>query len=77
MAVPVPRDDFRTFPVDAPLTRDEKILADARAAIEKYGTNAGRDAEVICSPLLLNSRSTTAQGVTQQVICSPLLPTTS
>ena len=45
MAVPVPRDDFRTFPVDAPLTRDEKILADARAAIEKYGTNAGRDAE--------------------------------
>lgn len=44
MAVPVPRDDFRTFPVDAPLTRDEKILADARAAIEKYSTNAGRDA---------------------------------
>ena len=45
MAVPVPRDDFRTFPVDVPPTRDEKILADARAAIEKYSTNAGRDAE--------------------------------
>jgi hypothetical protein len=43
MAVPVPRDDFRTFPVDAPLTRDEKILADAQAAIKKYSTNAGRD----------------------------------
>jgi hypothetical protein len=44
MAVPVPRDDFRTFPVDVPQTRNEKILADARAAIEKYSTNAGRDA---------------------------------
>ena len=45
MAVPVPRDDFRTFPVDMPLTRDEQILADAQAAIKKYDTNAGRDAE--------------------------------
>ena len=43
MAVPVPRDDFRTFPVDAPLTRDEQILADAQAAIKRYSTGAGRD----------------------------------
>jgi hypothetical protein len=44
MAVPVPRDDFRTFPVDVPLTRNEQILADAQAAIKRYSTGAGRDA---------------------------------
>ena len=44
MGMPVPTNDFRTFPVEAPLTRDEQIVADARAAIERYGTNAGRDA---------------------------------
>jgi hypothetical protein len=44
MAVPVPRDDFRSFPVEMPLTRDEKILAEAQAAIKRYSTGAGRDA---------------------------------
>ena len=71
MAVPVPRNDFRTFPGpnvqtsagalsvpelapfllsgDSGVSRDgrtdEKILADAQAAIKRYSTGAGRDAE--------------------------------
>lgn len=44
MARPVPRNDFRTFPVEMPLTRDERILAEAQAAIKRYSTGAGRDA---------------------------------
>jgi hypothetical protein len=60
MAVPVPRDDFRTFPVDMPLTRDEQILADAQAAIEKYDTNAGRDAAGNLLPVAPDSDLTRA-----------------
>ncbi len=74
MAVPVPRDDFRTFPVDAPLTRNEQILADAQAAINGILQAQGAILWVICSPLLPNSRSTTAQCATQRVICSPVAP---
>jgi len=43
-----------------PLTRDEKILADAQAAIKKYSTNAGRDAAGNLLPVAPDSDLTRA-----------------